>query len=286
MPEPEMKHTRGNDRCNAESAAVKPEPAQLAGTWFNTDPGTSEISKVILSVRDGVVAMRAFGANGTAPIDWGEVPATPYVDRIGSSLVTGFLAHYDFGFMQTQLATNVKYGVLVIQSYNRFADESGRPPYFTREFFSKEVAHNPAPLPAEAACATRADLPIQSGTSVGAVDLAHYVGHWTNTNPETLAITHFDFTKRGERFYVRASGSGYPGDWGEAEVTPHAYDVSSPRGLAFIARYVFDFAEITLAGNENKGLIIIASYHRFKDASSRSNYFKREFFYRQEAVRR
>lgn len=281
-----MKLTRANDRCDAESAAVKPEPAQLAGTWFNTDPHTGEIAKVIVSVRDGEIAVRAFGATGIEPTDWGEVAATPYVDRMGSSEVTGFLAHYDFGFMQTQLATNVKYGVLVIQSYNRFADETGRPPYFTREFFSKEVAHHHVSVPAETAYAARGDRPLESRGSGGAVDLAHYVGRWTNTNPETMAITRFDFTKRGERFYLRASGAGYAGDWGEVEVTPHAYDVSSQRGLAFLARYAFDFAEITLAGNENKGLIIIASYHRFTDGSARANYFKREFFYRQEAVRK
>ena len=53
-----------------------------------------------------------------------------------------------------------------------------------------------------------------------------------------------------------------------------------------MARYDFGFAEVTLAANENKGLIIIASYHRFRDGSARSNYFIREFFYRQEVVRR
>ncbi len=286
MADSEMKHTRANDLCNPESAAVKPAPGHLAGTWFNTDPHTGEIRKVIISVRDGAVAIRAFGATEGVSIDWGEVPAIPYVDRIGLSLVTGFRADYDFGFMKTQLATNVKYGVLVVQSYNRFADESGRPPYFTREFFSKEVAHHHVSLPAEAACAARGDLPVESGDLGGAVDLAHYVGHWTNTNPDTLAITHFDFTKRGGCFYLRASGAGYAGDWGEVEVTPHAYDVSSHRGLAFLARYAFDFAEITLAGNENKELIIIASYHRFRDGSARANYFKREFFYREEAVQK
>jgi hypothetical protein len=285
MADSEIRYSRANDRCDAESAAVKPTPDALAGTWFNTDLETGEISKVILSVRDGSVAVHAFGANGTAPIDWGEVAATPYVDRIGSALVTGFLAHYDFGFMKTQLATNVKYGVLVVQSYNRFSDESGRRAYFTREFFSREVAHHHARLPADAACAARGDLSAEGGASGCAVDLGHYVGHWTNTNAETSAITHFDFKQRDERFYLRAAGAGYPGDWGEVEVMPHAYDVSSRRGLAFLARYAFDFAEIILAGNENKGLIIVASYHTFKDASPRSNYFKREFFYRQEAVR-
>ena len=84
MADSEVKHSRANDHCNAESAAVKPAPEPLAGTWFNTDPETGEISKVILSIRDGAVAVRAFGANSTKPIDWGEAPATPYVDRIGA----------------------------------------------------------------------------------------------------------------------------------------------------------------------------------------------------------
>jgi len=39
--------------------------------------------------------------------------------------------------METQVAANLKYGVLVIQSYNRFRDDSGRPSYFTREFFHR-----------------------------------------------------------------------------------------------------------------------------------------------------
>jgi hypothetical protein len=127
---------------------------------------------------------------------------------------------------------------------------------------------------------------LRQGTAAGKVDLSSFAGHWTNTNPETLAITHFDFFPRDDRYYIRAFGAGRPGPWGEAEATAHAYDASSARSVAFLTRYEWDFAEVTLAGNENKGLIIIASYHRFKHAGQRANYFKREFFYRQEAVQR
>jgi len=45
-----MKHTRTNDRCSIGSAAVKPVPEFLEGVWFNTDPGTGEIAKVVISV--------------------------------------------------------------------------------------------------------------------------------------------------------------------------------------------------------------------------------------------
>jgi len=281
-----MKHTRANDRCSIASATVKPIPAFLEGVWFNTDPGTGEIAKVVISVRGGAVSIRAFGADASGLIEWGEAPAIPYVERIGSSLVTGFFAEYDFEFMKTRLATNVKYGVLVIQSYNEFSDDSGRPPYFTREFFSREVLHRHQALPPEEHSVALGDLLEKAKDSGGRVDLSHYVGRWTNTNPDTLAITHFDFDRRGNSFYLRTFGAGHPTCWGEVRVIPYAYDVAGIRGIAFLARYDFEFVEITLAVNENKGLIIIASYHTFKDASPRSNYFKREFFYREEAVRR
>src|SRR5204863_9677124 len=100
-----------------------------------------------------------FGANVPEPIDWGETLATPYVDRIGSSVITGLTADYDFGFMKTRLAGNIKYGVLVIQSYNEFCDDSGRPAYFTREFFSKEVAHRHPELPAGTLGVAHSDQP-------------------------------------------------------------------------------------------------------------------------------
>jgi hypothetical protein len=280
-----MNYTRANDRAADEAHAAGLPPKEMEGVWFNCDPGTGEISKIVFTVRDEAITMRAFGSSNPDPIDWGETPMKPYVDRIGSSVITGVTADYDFGFMKTRIAGNIKYGVLVIQSYNEFCDESGRPAYFTREFFSQEVTHRHPALPTGAACASHSDRPRQ-GTAVVTVDLSSFTGHWTNTNPETLAITHFDLFPREGRYYLRVSAAGLREPWGEVEATPHAYDASSRRAVAFLASYDLDFAEITLAGNENKGLIIIASYHRFKDRSPRSNYFKREFFYRTEAVRR
>ena len=281
-----MKFTRANDRCSTASTEVKPVPEFLKGVWFNTNPGTGEIAKVVIFVRNGIASIRAFGADVSGFIEWEEAPVTPYVDRIGSPVVTGFFAEYDFGFMKTRLAANAKYGVLVVQSYNQFNDDSGRPPYFTREFFSREVIHHHQALPPEAHSVALGDLLEKTSDLGGAVDLNDHIGHWTNTNPDTSGIPNFDFYRRGNSFYMRAFGAGYPECWGEVTVTPYANDVAGTRGIAFLARYVFEFVEITLAANENKGLIIIASYHRFKDASPRSDYFKREFFYRDDAVRR
>ncbi len=46
-----------------------------------------------------------------------------------------FTTTFDFGFMETQLQTNLKRGTMVIATTNKFSDLSGRSDYYTREFF-------------------------------------------------------------------------------------------------------------------------------------------------------
>lgn len=263
--------SRANDRAAFQSLAFQPAPQELEGTWFNTSPDSGEIGKIVIAVNGGSVSWEVFGIDAKKLIPWGTTTATPYVDRPGTSSVSGLIAEYDLGFVRTHLAANVKYGVLVIQSYNEFCDDSGRPPYFTREFFSREVEHRPP------------ESPVPAGS--GAIDLRHFVGEWTNTNAETIGITHFSFEADVDRYFIRAFGAGQPRVWGSAEVEPHTHSPADPHGCAFLARYDLGRSEVTLAANENKGLIIIASYHRPHDAKVPATY-AREFFYRQEVVRR
>ena len=81
---------------------------------------------------------------------------------------------------------------------------------------------------------------------------------WTNTNSDTTGITHFSFESDGGRYCIRAFGAGHPDEWGCVEVIPHVHSVMDTHGIALMARYDFGFAEVTLAANENKGLMIIA----------------------------
>ena len=154
-----------------EGAGPFPAPriAPLLGSWFNCDTATGEILRLDLLERDGGLALRAFGADEPGPVDWGEAPAVPHVQALGSREVTGFTAHYDFGFMETRIAANVKYGVLVIQSYNHFRDDSERPCYFTREFFHQLVDRSSVPTPGADGLPARmaADLPA-TGAAPGA----------------------------------------------------------------------------------------------------------------------
>ena len=90
-------------------------------------------------------------------------------------------------------------------------------------------------------------------------------------------------TKSGESYELNAYGAGAPRDWGKVAVIPHASGVDSHDPAGFLAVYDFDFMQMLLAANMNKGLLIIASYNTFRDGSRRSNYFSREFFYRAES---
>jgi len=111
------------------------DPAPLLGTWINTNPRVRGIARIVLAANGGRFTVQVSGANGDAPIDWGEVPATPFAHDAGSRETMAFSAAYDLGFQRVELQANVKQGVLVVASFNEFTDGSGRSSYFTREFF-------------------------------------------------------------------------------------------------------------------------------------------------------
>jgi len=110
----------------------------FAGAWLNTNHATRGIVKIVLSIRGRDLMVQVFGACDPAPCSWGEVRAeAAYANSISAREGAGFTALYDFGFMETQLQANLNQGLLVVGSFNRFKDESGRSDYFSREFFHR-----------------------------------------------------------------------------------------------------------------------------------------------------
>lgn len=270
---------------------TQPGPPLLAptlGTWFNCNPRTGEIVRLVLAERGDGLRLRCFGADDADPIDWGETPAQPHVSALDSREVTGFTARYEFGFMETQIAANIKYGVLVIQSYNRFLDGSRRPPYFTREFFHQRLDKPPAgalaPTDVAAALPYRmaADRLMTAPRGRGAVDLGPLLGRWHNTNPNTKGIASVVLERAADAYEIGATGVSCDEDWGRVPAIPHAAHVSGREPAGFLARFDFGFSEVLFSANEAKGLLIIASFTTFRDDSGRSSYFTREFFYRED----
>jgi hypothetical protein len=282
-----LKLSRVNDVLGKGlSGSPPPVLTDLVGSWFNTNATTGEIARLTISEREGGLLLNIKAAGPPERVAWPETPAIPYVTSLDSAEVTGFEAHCDLGFIETHLGANIKHGVLVVQSYNRFKDGSGRGAYFTREFFHQSVIHDHGPTCAtlddnRAAFMMAADVS-SGGERTASVDLAELTGLWKNTKRDTRIIRELTLTQNGDAHELNAFGAGAPRDWGKVIVIPHASGVDAHDPAGFLAVYDFDFMQMFLAANMNKGLLIIASYNTFRDGSGRANYFSREFFYKEE----
>ncbi|WP_089933473.1 hypothetical protein [Candidatus Entotheonella palauensis] len=133
-----LQYSRAEDQAVIDVVSDTPDaldPTSLLGTWMNTNGASGGMAKVILTLKDGALTVRVIGADEPEPHDWGEITAAVYAKSVDSKDGMAFSATYDFGFMATHLQVNVKQGVLVIASFTRFKDDSGRANYFVREFF-------------------------------------------------------------------------------------------------------------------------------------------------------
>jgi hypothetical protein len=280
-----LRFARANDIPRAGlGASPPPALADVVGSWFNTDPTTGEIARLTITERGGGLLLDIAGAGPRELVAWPETPAIPYTGSLDSAEVTGFMARCDLGFMETHLAANIKHSVLVIQSYNRFKDGSGRGAYLTREFFHQDVVHEHGPTgvdPGHRHPAFMMAADVSSGCRcAAAIESEDLTGLWKNTRRATRVIREFTLMKVRDAYELNAFGAGAPRDWGTIVVVPHSSDVDAHDTVGFHGVYEFDFMRMHLAANLNKGLMIIASFNTFRDGSGRSNYFSREFFYR------
>ncbi len=122
------------EACPQEDFSI----GQFCGDWASTNSATRGIARVIVQVQGEGLRIQAFGAEETGPCDWGFATAEVFADGAWSPRIRAFSAVYDFGFMETHLQAKTEKGVLVIASFNRFKDRSGRANYFSREFFYRQ----------------------------------------------------------------------------------------------------------------------------------------------------
>jgi len=113
------------------------ELAPLLGVWHATDRRNPGVVRLELGRRGNTLVVRAFGADTPEPIDWGETPAVGYGSSVTASEAMAFTAGYEFGFLKVTLAAYAKQGILVLDTFTVFTDDSGRGDYFTREFFHR-----------------------------------------------------------------------------------------------------------------------------------------------------
>lgn len=132
-------------RTAAPTPAIDPSP--LVGTWVSFDAATRGLVRVVVSLRGGRLAVRAFGASSPAPQDWGEAEGDAFaggvdrvgggggVDGVGGAAAVAFTARFRFGFVDALLAAYLNRRLLVVDCYSVFGDGSGRSSYFSRDHF-------------------------------------------------------------------------------------------------------------------------------------------------------
>src|SRR5919109_2714089 len=115
-----------------------------------------------------------------------------------------------------------------------------------------------------------------------ASDLSPFLGTWVNTKKDTTGFVKLIISKRDRKLVLRAFGCSSPelSDWGEVEAFAFSDSVDSHNGRAFSASYDTGSVDVAMQGNLNLGLLVLVTFNRFKDSSSRANYINREFFHR------
>ena len=119
----------------SSSPRARIDPGIFVGDWTTTNQQTQGIARLIVREVDGRLFVRAFGATPPSLCDWGEAAAAVFADGPDSSAPRAFTARFDLDFKEVSLQAKVKKGVLVVANFNRFRDDSGRAPFFSREFF-------------------------------------------------------------------------------------------------------------------------------------------------------
>ncbi len=133
-----LTHTKTDDLIPVKEQDLKVDLSTFVGSWKNTKEDSGQIVKAELSSRDQQLILQAYGACEPDLCDWGTTECTVFTDAVNSPTAIAFFAKYEFNDITVEISSNVKLGVLVIQTYTTFNDGSGRQNYYTREFYHRQ----------------------------------------------------------------------------------------------------------------------------------------------------
>lgn len=114
--------------------------AQFAGDWNNVDPNTGGITKLSIAISGASANVHAWGKCHPTDCDWGSVNAFAFAPDVSSDPVSqaqALMATFVTSFSETTLFINAQGSQLIVQSYTRFIDNSGRSNYGSSDVFKK-----------------------------------------------------------------------------------------------------------------------------------------------------
>lgn len=228
--------------------------APLVGTWFGIKSDENHIAKLLITEQDGALLVHPYGWPDSELSDWGQFEAIPQTAS-GSTTASGFQAHCRLGAMRVDFLVVENLGVLLVQTFTSFHDDSGRPGEFGKAYYRRSSA----------------ELAATNGISTGAA-----TGEWVNANPATNWVSGFTLTEDAGVTTIRVRSASDPMDWGEAEVTA-CLDGHGEQN--FYAEYDLEPFTVAIGVISIKNLVVLNQFRRYKD-SEVVDTFCREFFFR------
>ena len=119
--------------ANAGKLSLK----NLTGKWHNCDKNTRGLVSVVLGAKGSTLTVHGFGACVPTPCDWGVVEGIAYGESVVATEAIAFSAHYDFGFKETIVTGHLDSGTLIVETYDKFKDASGRSNYYSRVYLCR-----------------------------------------------------------------------------------------------------------------------------------------------------
>ena len=124
------------------------------------------------------------------------------------------------------------------------------------------------------------DLPETSVSSEAGgprLDTELFRGVWLNSDRHAAGIQRVEFATSDTQLTMHVVARSE--DWGLALVEPYADSVDSRVAAKFAASYEFGTMRVDLHGWIKLGVLVISVFTEFREGSSRTNFFDRDFFF-------
>ena len=108
------------------------------GNWYNTSRESRMVSHFEIVKDDDGLWMEAHGAEGGVhPGPWDRAWVEVFSRKLDAPEDDGLFTEIDLGEMRVSFSIYYNHGILVVAGHTIFQDDSGRPGWFTREFYYK-----------------------------------------------------------------------------------------------------------------------------------------------------